>query len=212
MSTVHQRPGGGFRVMVKGAPDVLAGRCRMDPGARRRLLSQNESMARRALRVLGTAYKDLEFLPPELDSRTLEQELTFSGLVGMIDPPRDEVREAVQRCHRAGIRPVMITGDHKITAVAIARELDMFRPGDTALTGEDLDFMPQELLEQEVERFSVYARVSPEHKLRIVRAWQSRGMVAAMTGDGVNDAPALKAADIGCAMRSEERRVGKECL
>ncbi len=209
MSTVHQRPGGGFRVMVKGAPDVLAGRCRMDPGARRRLLSQNESMARRALRVLGTAYKDLEFLPPELDSRTLEQELTFSGLVGMIDPPRDEVREAVQRCHRAGIRPVMITGDHKITAVAIARELDMFRPGDTALTGEDLDFMPQELLEQEVERFSVYARVSPEHKLRIVRAWQSRGMVAAMTGDGVNDAPALKAADIGCAMGRSGTDVAK---
>ena len=200
MTTVHQRPGGGFRVMVKGAPDVLAGRCRLDGAARRRLQAKNEDMAGRALRVLGMAYKDLEFLPPELEARTLEQGLTFAGLAGMIDPPRQEVREAVRQCYAAGIRPVMITGDHKITAVAIARELDIFRPGDTALTGEDLDFMPQELLEQDIERFSVYARVSPEHKMRIVRAWQSRGRVTAMTGDGVNDAPALKAADIGCAM------------
>ena len=125
---------------------------------------------------------------------------TFVGLIGMIDPPRPEVRTAVEQCYAAGIKPVMITGDHKLTAVAIARELNIYRPGDLALTGEDLDFLPQEVLEQEVEKFSVYARVSPEHKMRIVKAWQARGKVVAMTGDGVNDAPALKVADIGCAM------------
>ena len=118
----------------------------------------------------------------------------------MMDPPRPEVRRAVEQCYAAGIRPVMITGDHKLTAVAVAKELGICRKGDLAVTGEDLDFMPQGLLEQEVERFAVYARVSPEHKMRIVRAWQARGKVVAMTGDGVNDAPALKAADIGCAM------------
>jgi len=200
MTTVHQRPEGGFRVMVKGAPDVLCRRCGLTAGALRRVQARNECMAGRALRVLGVAYKDLAFLPQELSGRTLEQGLTFVGLVGMIDPPRAEARQAVARCYDAGIRPVMITGDHKLTAVAIARELEIFRDGDTALTGEDLDFMPQELLEQEVEKFSVYARVSPEHKMRIVKAWQARGKVVAMTGDGVNDAPALKAADIGCAM------------
>jgi Ca2+-transporting ATPase len=118
----------------------------------------------------------------------------------MIDPPRPQVKQAVEQCYAAGIRPVMITGDHKLTAVAIAKELDIFRPGDLALTGADLDFMPQELLEQEIQRYAVYARVTPEHKMRIVQAWQKRGRVVAMTGDGVNDAPALKAADIGCAM------------
>lgn len=200
MTTVHARPGGGFRVMVKGAPDVLVRRCRLDAGSARRVLARGEEMAGRALRVLGMAYQDLEFLPPQLTGRILEQGLTFVGLAGMIDPPRREARQAVERCHAAGIRPVMITGDHKSTAVAIARELDMFHPGDSAITGEDLDFMPQELLEQEVEQFSVYARVSPEHKMRIVQAWQSRGRITAMTGDGVNDAPALKSADIGCAM------------
>ena len=172
----------------------------MDEGARRRALSRNEAMALRALRVLGVAYKDLAFLPRTLDSATLEQGLTFTGLIGMMDPPRPEVRRAVEQCYAAGIRPVMITGDHKLTAVAVAKELGICRKGDLAVTGEDLDFMPQGLLEQEVERFAVYARVSPEHKMRIVRAWQARGKVVAMTGDGVNDAPALKAADIGCAM------------
>ena len=200
MSTVHQKADGSFRVLVKGAPDVLLGRCRMDEGARRRALSRNEAMALRALRVLGVAYKDLAFLPRTLDSATLEQGLTFTGLIGMMDPPRPEVRRAVEQCYAAGIRPVMITGDHKLTAVAVAKELGICRKGDLAVTGEDLDFMPQGLLEQEVERFAVYARVSPEHKMRIVRAWQARGKVVAMTGDGVNDAPALKAADIGCAM------------
>ena len=200
MSTIHPRPEGGFRVMVKGAPDVLLSRCRMDAAERRAALAQNEAMAQRALRVLGVAWRDLEFLPKELTSGVIEQNLRFAGLMGMIDPPRTEAKEAVARCHAAGIRPVMITGDHKLTAVAIARELDIFRPGDLAITGEDLDFMPQELLDSDVEHFSVYARVSPEHKMRIVKAWQRRGKVVAMTGDGVNDAPALKAADIGCAM------------
>jgi len=210
MSTVHPLPGGGFRVMVKGAPDVLLRRSSslLSGGAplpltdslSRRVTQANDSMASQALRVLGVAYRDIPSLPAEASSEQLERGLTFLGLMGMIDPPREEVKAAVAQCHAAGIRPVMITGDHKATAVAIARQLDLFRPGDAAITGEDLDFMSQELLEQEVERFAVYARVSPEHKMRIVRAWQKKGNVVAMTGDGVNDAPALKAADIGCAM------------
>ena len=209
MSTVHAMPGGGVRVMVKGAPDVLLRRCSMGEAERRRALSANESMAGRALRVLGVAYRDLNQKPSTLSSGTLERDLTFVGLIGMIDPPRREVKGAVERCYAAGIRPVMITGDHKLTAVAIARELDIFRPGDLALTGEDLDFMPQALLEEDVDRFAVYARVSPEHKMRIVRAWQAKGKVVAMTGDGVNDAPALKSADIGCAMGKSGTDVAK---
>ena len=208
MSTVHPL-NGKYRVMVKGAPDVLLSRCTraladgarpLDAALAREAAAANAAMAERALRVLACAYKDVDELPRELTSETLERDLTFAGLVGMIDPPRLEVKEAVAQCYAAGIRPVMITGDHKLTAVAIARELDIFRDGDLAITGEDLNFMPQELLEQDVDKFSVYARVSPEHKMRIVKAWQKKGMVVAMTGDGVNDAPALKAADIGCAM------------
>ena len=220
MSTVHPREEGGWRVCVKGAPDVLMSRCRsvalssgrtesMTQAHRQEIRRANAAMAGRALRVLGVAYRDVAFLPRELTSQVLEGELTFVGLVGMIDPPRAEAKEAVARCYAAGIRPVMITGDHKLTAVAIARELDIYREGDGAITGADLDFMPQEMLEQEVERFSVYARVSPEHKMRIVKAWQSRGKVVAMTGDGVNDAPALKVADIGCAMGRSGTDVAK---
>ncbi len=212
MSTVHA-VNGRYRVLVKGAPDVLLKRCThiltgregrtvpLTDALVREVERANEAMAGRALRVLGCAWRELDRLPAgELTSAGLERGLTFAGLAGMIDPPRREVRGAVAACHAAGIRPVMITGDHKLTAVAIARELDILRPGQLAITGEDLDFMSQELLEQEVEKFSVYARVSPEHKMRIVKAWQARGRVVAMTGDGVNDAPALKAADIGCAM------------
>ena len=209
MSTVHPL-NGKYRVMVKGAPDVLLSRCThiltgsavaLTEAKAKEVLDANAAMAGKALRVLGCAYKDIDAIPQgELTSEMLEQGLTFVGLVGMIDPPRLEVKQAVAECYGAGIRPVMITGDHKLTAVAIARELDIFRDGDLAITGEDLDFMSQELLEQDVDKFSVYARVSPEHKMRIVKAWQARGMVVAMTGDGVNDAPALKAADIGCAM------------
>ena len=209
MSTIHPRPNGGYRVMVKGAPDVLLSRCTSvlrgeTPVAAAELsasvMQANEEMANGALRVLGVAYCDIDAIPKELTTETLEQNLTFVGLVGMIDPPREEVKVAVAECYAAGIRPVMITGDHKATAVAIARELNIFRDGDLAITGEDLNAISQEELEANVTKYAVYARVSPEDKMRIVRAWQKNGYVVAMTGDGVNDAPALKAADIGCAM------------
>ena len=199
MSTVHKMEQG-YRVMVKGAPDVLLNRCTLPADQAQMVADKNAEMASNALRVLGVAYKDIAEVPAELTSEDLENNLTFVGLVGMIDPPRQEVKAAVEQCYEAGIRPVMITGDHKLTAVAIAKELDIFRDGDLALTGAELDLMPQEILEEEVTKYSVYARVSPEHKMRIVKAWQAKGMVVAMTGDGVNDAPALKVADIGCAM------------
>lgn len=199
MSTIHKTEQG-YRVMVKGAPDVLLNRCRIDEAKAQKIAAKNADMASNALRVLGVAYKDITEVPEELTSEDIENHLTFVGLVGMIDPPRQEVKEAVAQCYEAGIRPVMITGDHKLTAVAIAKELNIFRSGDLAMTGSELDMMPQEILEEEVEKYSVYARVSPEHKMRIVKAWQAKGMVVAMTGDGVNDAPALKVADIGCAM------------
>ena len=209
MSTVHP-VNGKLRVMVKGAPDVLLSRCThiLDGSAavitdadKTEALNANAAMAEKALRVLAAAYKDIDALPEgELTSEELESGLTFVGLIGMIDPPRMEVKQAVAECYDAGIRPVMITGDHKLTAVAIAKELDIFRVGDLAITGEDLDAMDQATLERDVEKYAVYARVSPEHKMRIVQAWQSKGSIVAMTGDGVNDAPALKVADIGCAM------------
>ncbi len=210
MSTVHALPQGGYRVCVKGAPDVLLSRCALAENQRRAALSANDAMAREALRVLAVAVRDLERLPAEWNSQALERDLTFLGLAGMMDPPRESAKGAVEQCRGAGIRPVMITGDHKLTAVAVARELGIFRPGDMAVTGADLDFMPQELLEQDVEKFSVYARVSPEHKTRIVNAWRKKGKVVAMTGDGVNDAPALKAAHIGCAMGQAGTDVAKE--
>ena len=206
MSTIHTGEGGGWTVFVKGAPDVLLDRCVSTPKGpmtqadRARVLAANEEMAGRALRVIGVARRELDRLPSEPDPRTVETGLTFLGLFGLMDPPRPEVRSAVDKCHLAGVRPVMITGDHRATALAVARELDIARPGDWTVTGAELDFMPQELLEEDIEKFAVFARVSPEHKMRIVRAWQKKGQVVAMTGDGVNDAPALKAADIGCAM------------
>lgn len=199
MSTIHKTEQG-YRVMVKGAPDVLLNRCTIGEADAQKIAAKNADMASNALRVLGVAYKDITEIPEELFSEDIENQLTFVGLVGMIDPPRQEVKEAVAQCYDAGIRPVMITGDHKLTAVAIAKELAIFRSGDLAMTGVELDMMPQEVLEEEVAKYSVYARVSPEHKMRIVKAWQANGMVVAMTGDGVNDAPALKVADIGCAM------------
>ena len=200
MSTIHPLADGGYRVMVKGAPDVLLGRCIVSGEDSQSVLARNSEMASRALRVLGVAYKDIPSIPGELTSEGLENGLTFVGLVGMIDPPRLEVKQAVAECYSAGIRPVMITGDHKLTAVAIAKELDIFRDGDLAMTGEELDAISQDDLNQKVDQYSVFARVSPEHKMRIVKAWQFKGKVVAMTGDGVNDAPALKVADIGCAM------------
>ena len=210
MTTVHALPEGGFRVCVKGAPDVLLSKCRLSQAQRKAALDKNDRMAAQALRVLAVAQGELERLPGKLTAESLEKDLRLLGLVGMIDPPRPEAKAAVEQCRSAGIRPVMITGDHKLTAVAIARELGIFREGDRAATGADLDFMPQEMLEREVGEFTVYARVSPEHKTRIVNAWRKQGKVVAMTGDGVNDAPALKAADIGCAMGRAGTDVAKE--
>ncbi len=206
MSTIHPLPGGRAVVYVKGAPDVLLERCEYGPkgllttAERQKILRANEDMASQAMRVLAVARGELNSVPRKPDSGSVERELTFLGLFGLTDPPRKEVRGAVERCRRAGIRPVMITGDHRATAVAIARELDICRTGELAVTGPELDFMPQSVLEEDIGRFSVFARVSPEHKMRIVQAWQKQGHIVAMTGDGVNDAPALKAADMGCAM------------
>ena len=185
-------------VIVKGAFDVLAGRC--ISGDFKTAEKINEEMADKALRVLAVAYKEIDAVPQTLTSENLENNLIFMGLVGMIDPPRPEAKKAVEVCKKAGIRAVMITGDHIATASAIARELGILRPGDKAITGAELDKMTDEELDKQVQDISVYARVSPENKIRIVRAWQRKGQVVSMTGDGVNDAPALKAADIGCAM------------
>ncbi|HCS93951.1 MAG TPA: calcium-translocating P-type ATPase, PMCA-type [Bavariicoccus seileri] len=199
MSTIHQMPNG-YRVMVKGAADVLLGRCHIDDELRQEVLDKNSEMASKALRVLGLAYKDISELPEEATTENTEVDLTFVGLVGMIDPPREEVKQAVAECYDAGIRPVMITGDHQLTAIAIAKELGIYQEGNQALTGAELDQISQEQLIADVSKYAVYARVSPEHKMRIIKAWQAQHKVVAMTGDGVNDAPALKVADIGCAM------------
>ena len=215
MSTIHSTPEGGWTAFVKGAPDVLLDRCThtprgpLSPADRARALAANEEMAGKALRVIAVAWKELRSLPDNPEPRMVESGLTFLGLFGLMDPPRPEVKGAVAKCHLAGVRPVMITGDHRATALAVARELDIARPGDWTVTGAELDFMPQELLEHDIEKFAVFARVSPEHKLRIVQAWQKRGKVVAMTGDGVNDAPALKAAHIGCAMGKAGTDVAK---
>ena len=185
-------------VIVKGAFDMLAERCISGNIEKARTI--NEQMAKNALRVIAVAYKTVDTLPEELTSEAVENRLNFIGLVGMIDPPREEAKDAVAKCRRAGIKPVMITGDHVVTASAIARALDIMRDGDEAVTGAELDAMSDDELERRIRNISVYARVSPENKIRIVKAWQKLGQVVAMTGDGVNDAPALKAADIGCAM------------
>jgi Ca2+-transporting ATPase len=162
--------------------------------------SYTEELSRQALRVLAVACKIIKTVPDTPTTEELENDLHFMGLVGMIDPPRPEARDAVAVCRSAGIKPVMITGDHVVTASAIARELGILKPGDDAVTGCDLTAMSEDELNQRVSHISVYARVAPEDKIRIVRAWQRQGKVVSMTGDGVNDAPALKAADIGCAM------------
>ncbi len=197
MTTVN-RTGESLTVIVKGAFDSIAGRCTAgDLADAGRMV---EEMSRQALRVLAVAVKTIPALPESPDIDSLESGLTLLGLVGMIDPPRPEAKAAVGVCRRAGIRPVMITGDHVVTASAIAEELGILREGDGAISGQELSGLSQEELDRRVEGISVYARVSPEDKIRIVKAWQRRGAVVAMTGDGVNDAPALKAADIGCAM------------
>ncbi len=197
MSTVNEIDGKKI-VIVKGAFDMMSERC--IAGDLDTAKEITEQMSRDALRVLAVAYKEIDELPESLTSETLESGLTFMGLVGMIDPPRPEAKEAVAVCRRAGIKPVMITGDHVVTASAIAKELGILEEGDRAITGAELDLMTDSELDAAVSSISVYARVSPENKIRIVKAWQRKGQVVSMTGDGVNDAPALKAADIGCAM------------
>lgn len=197
MTTVNQIDGS-YIVIVKGAFDMLTDRC--ISGNLEKAREMNYQMSNSALRVLAVAYKEIDSPPAEVKPEELEKDLIFMGLVGMIDPPRPEAAEAVKVCRKAGIRPVMITGDHVITASAIARQLGIMEAGDKAVTGAQLDDMTDSQLDQEVEHISVYARVSPENKIRIVKAWQRKGQVVSMTGDGVNDAPALKAADIGCAM------------
>ena len=197
MTTVNRIDGQNI-VIVKGAFDVLASRCVSgDLESARRVCDE---MSDQALRVLAVAAKRIDALPDAPTSDVLERDLTLLGLVGMIDPPRPEAREAVKQCRRAGIKPVMITGDHVVTASAIARDLGILQPGDEAVTGAQLQKMTDSELDSRVRSISVYARVSPEDKIRIVRAWQRQGEIVSMTGDGVNDAPALKAADIGCAM------------
>ena len=219
MTTVHQI-GDKYVVYTKGAVDELLKRCtkyRINQEINGDLKEyqaiieeQNEMMAKSALRVLAVAYKELDAKPEQEQIAQLENELIFVGMFGMIDPPREEAKEAVAKCKEAGIKPVMITGDHKITATAIARALGILKEDSEAITGSELEEMSQEELEQKVTHYSVYARVSPEHKVRIVRAWQKNGHVVAMTGDGVNDAPALKTADIGCAMGVVGTDVAKE--
>ena len=197
MSTVNQIDGK-IIVIVKGAFDIMSERC--VAGDIETAKQMNKRMSEDALRVLAIGYKEIAAIPEALSSESLENELTLMGLVGMIDPPRPEAKAAVSTCRRAGIKPVMITGDHVVTASAIAKELGIMKPDDQAITGAKLDAMTDAELDHQVEHICVYARVSPENKIRIVKAWQRKGQVVSMTGDGVNDAPALKAADIGCAM------------
>ena len=208
MITVHKLPTGGYRVIAKGAPDILLSLCTnihgdsgntsLGQNEKRRILSVNESLAGKAMRVIAVAYKDCS-TPPD-DIGEAEKNLIFCGLIGMTDPPRPQAKTAVLRCKRAGILPVMITGDHIATAKAVAEELGIYTKGSMAITGGELDKLTQPELERKIYSYSVFARVSPEHKVRIVKAFQSRGAVVAMTGDGINDAPALRCADIGCAM------------
>ncbi len=210
MTTVNRRPDGSTRVNVKGGVDEVLSVCShiiiegavrpLTQADREKITAANSAMADSALRVLAMAYKNLPEAPQKVEIGHLENELIFIGLLGMIDPARPEVIEAVARCKTAGIRPVMITGDHKNTAMAIAREIGIFGEGDKAITGTELEQLSDDDLKANVKDFAVYARVAPEHKVRIVKAWQYHQQVVAMTGDGVNDAPALKQADIGAAM------------
>jgi Ca2+-transporting ATPase len=220
MMTMIRRSKEQYVAYVKGAPDILLQNCSrllvngeevpLGQEELKKILEVNDSLAKQALRVLGCAYRVMPSLPEKMDASSIEKDLIFTGLVAMIDPPRSEAIEAMGKCLQAGIKPVMITGDHKITALAIASEMGMLQPGSEALSGEELNNLSQEELEKRVEKIQVYARVSPEHKLRIVRAWKKKGEVVAMTGDGVNDAPAVKEADIGVAMGITGTDVTKE--
>ncbi|NMF65181.1 magnesium-transporting ATPase [Brasilonema octagenarum UFV-E1] len=209
-----------YLMFTKGSPELILARCThfhagtgstpVNDQQRRDILAENDQMASKGLRVLGFAYKPLTEIPPEGSDETSEQGLVWLGLIGMLDAPRPEVRAAVQECRDAGIRPVMITGDHQLTARAIATDLGIAQEGDRVITGQELQRMSDQDLEQNVDLVSIYARVAPEHKLRIVQALQRRGRFVAMTGDGVNDAPALKQADIGIAMGITGTDVSKE--
>ena len=209
-----------YLMFTKGSPELILERCNsyqvgeghnsLTQQQRNQILEQNNQMAASGLRVLGFSYKPLDTIPAEGSDETTEQGLVWLGLVGMLDAPRPEVREAVRKCREAGIRPIMITGDHQLTAQAIAQDLGIAQAGDHVLNGQQLERLSQEELEREVDEVSIYARVSPEHKLRIVKALQSRGKFTAMTGDGVNDAPALKQSDIGIAMGITGTDVSKE--
>jgi len=219
MTTIHQMKDGKRLAFMKGAPEVVLEKCRYifddsghkELGEREKveILKANEEMAQGALRVLGFAYKDC---PDGLGytEEHIEKDLVFLGLAGMIDPPREEAIEAIQVCKQVGIKPVMITGDHRLTAIAIAKEMGIYKESDIVLTGEELEKISDEELERIVDQVTVYARVSPFDKLKIVKAWKKKGEVVAMTGDGVNDAPALKHADIGVAMGITGTEVTKE--
>jgi len=210
MSTVHKMEGGTYEQYTKGAPDVLVSKCTtywdgsqikpMTDDKRKEILDANKALADQALRVLAAAFRRWDEMPKEKTPEYLEQDLCFVGLTGMIDPIRPEVKPAVEECKAAGVRTVMITGDHKDTAVAIAKQLGIINDASEAMTGNELNELSDEQLDKVIEKYSVYARVQPEHKVRIVKAWQNKGMIVAMTGDGVNDAPSIKTADIGVGM------------
>lgn len=210
MTTIHEIEPGQYRALTKGAPDVLLSKCShilidgetvaITEEHRRHIMDSNKLLANEALRVLAFAYRDEQELRKDLSPDNTEKDLVFIGLVGMIDPPREEVRDAVAVCRKAGIRPVMITGDHRDTAAAIAKRLGIIEDETGVLTGSELDKLSEAEFAEKVTDYSVYARVSPEHKVRIVKAWRQKGKIVAMTGDGVNDAPALKSSDIGVGM------------
>ena len=206
MSTLHQFSGG-YMLMTKGAVDVLLDRTLLGPGEREEIERVNQSFSEQGLRVLAFACRRMETMEVSLED---ENNLLFLGLIAMMDPPREESKQAVAECIAAGIRPVMITGDHVVTASAIAKEIGILTPGTEAVEGAVVEKMSEEELKEFVPKVSVYARVSPEHKIRIVRAWQEKGALVAMTGDGVNDAPALKQADIGVAMGITGTEVAKD--
>ena len=218
MTTIHKAENK-YRIITKGAPDVLINKCTkiykngkivsLSESEKQQIQKENINMANNALRVIAVSYLDIETLPNKIEQSTIENNLIFVGLIGMIDPPRPGVKEAVKTCRQAGIKTVMITGDHIATAMAIAKELQILKTGDKAITGAELDKIPQKQLEKTIENYSVFARVTPEHKVRIVKAWQKTGAVVAMTGDGVNDSPALKNADIGIAMGKNGTDVAK---
>lgn len=220
MTTLHKTPQNEVLAYVKGAPETVLERCthilengkeaKLSSAKISKVLQDGEQLAGNALRVLAMAYKKLPGSEEKYEDEKIERDMVFVGLQGMIDPPREEAIQANKTCQKAGIRTVMITGDHKLTAVAIAKEVGIFREDDLVLTGTELDQLSAETFAQEVEKVSVYARVSPEHKLKIVNAWKKNGHIVAMTGDGVNDAPAVKAADVGVSMGITGTDVTKE--